>query len=91
MTALAKKSRIDFRLSEAQKSTIETAAKILGRTTTDFSLEILLEHAQEVINRERQLQIDAAAFDAFIDVMNKPAKTVDGLRQLITRKSVFDA
>ena len=91
MATLAKNSRIDFRLTEAQKRTIETAADILGRTTTDFSLDVLLQRSQEVINSQRQLELEASAFDVFINVMNEEPKTVEGLRELMQRKSVFDA
>jgi len=36
-----------------------------------------------------QFRVDAVHFDAFIEVMDRPARTVDGLRDLLSRESVF--
>lgn len=80
---------MEFRVTPDQKQAIETAAAIQGRTVTDFSAGVLVERAQEVIQAERQLRIDASRFDAFARLMDEPARTIDGLRELMTRKPVF--
>lgn len=72
-----------------QKAAIEEAAAIEGRTVTDFSASALVERAQEVIERERRLQVDAVRFEAFIEVMEGPARSIDGLRELLRRETVF--
>lgn len=84
-----KSARLEFRLTADQKEAIEEAAAIEGRTVTDFSASVLVERAQEVIDRERRLLVDAVRFDAFIEVMDRPARSVDGLRELLKRESVF--
>lgn len=84
-----KNARIEFRVTAAQKETIEAAAAISGRTLTDFSAEVLTERAEDVIQRDRQLRIDARAYDAFLEVMDQPASSVEGLRDLMSRKPVF--
>lgn len=84
-----KNARVEFRITAEQKQTIEEAAAIEGRTVTDFSAATLVEHAQDVIQRERQLRVDAERFDAFAALMDRPARTLDGLRDLMTRTSVF--
>lgn len=84
-----KDARMEFRVTPDQKQAIETAAAIQGRTVTDFSAGVLVERAQEVIQAERQLRIDASRFDAFARLMDEPARTIDGLRELMTRKPVF--
>lgn len=80
---------MELRVTAEQKQAIEEAAAIEGRTVTDFSATTLVERAQDVILRERQLRIDAQHFDAFAALMDRPARTVDGLRELMTRKTVF--
>lgn len=80
---------MELRVTAEQKQAIEEAAAIQGRTVTDFSATTLVERAQDVILRERQLRIDAQQFDAFAALMDQPARTVDGLRDLMTRKTVF--
>jgi len=91
MTASAplKNARLEFRVTAEQKEAIEEAAALEGRTVTDFSSSALYEHAREVIERERRIRVDAVYFDAFIEVMDRPARTVDGLRDLLSRESVF--
>lgn len=84
-----KNARLEFRVTAEQKDAIEEAAAIEGRTVTDFSASALYERAQEVIERERRLRVDAVRFDAFIEVMERPARSVTGLRDLLSRESVF--
>ncbi len=92
MTASAsplKSARLEFRVTADQKAAIEEAAAIEGRTVTDFSASALVERAQEVIERERRSQVDAVRFEAFIEVMERPARSIDGLRELLRRETVF--
>ncbi|MFK0239561.1 DUF1778 domain-containing protein [Microbacterium sp. NPDC090281] len=84
-----KNARLEFRVTAEQKEAIEEAAAIEGRTVTDFSASVLAERAQEVIERDRRLRVDAVRFDAFIEVMERPPRTVEGLRELLSRGSVF--
>ncbi len=79
-TSPLKSARLEFRVTADQKE---------GRTVTDFSASVLVERAQEVIERERRLRVDAVRFDAFIEVMERPPRTVEGLRELMRRDSVF--
>lgn len=88
-TTPLKSARLELRVTADQKETIEEAAAIEGRTVTDFSASVLVERAQEVIERERRLRVDAVRFDAFIEVMERPPRTVEGLRELLRRESVF--
>ncbi len=84
-----KDARIELRMTAAQKEAIETAAAITGRTVTDFSAATLTARAEEVIQQDRRLRVDAHAFDAFHSAMDRPARSLDGLRDLLTRTSVF--
>ncbi|MFK3677352.1 DUF1778 domain-containing protein [Microbacterium sp. NPDC090218] len=88
-TTPLKNARLEFRVTTEQKEAIEEAAAIEGRTVTDFSASALVERAQEVIERDRRLRVDAIRFDAFIEVMDRPARSVEGLRELLNRESVF--
>lgn len=76
-------------MTTEQKQAIEAAAAIEGRTLTDFSADVLVERANEIIQQERRLRIEAARFDAFAKIMDEPARTIDGLRELMGRKSLF--
>ncbi|MEX0152890.1 DUF1778 domain-containing protein [Microbacterium sp. LMI1-1-1.1] len=89
MAAPRKNARIELRVTAAQKESIEAAAAISGRTVTAFSADVLTERAEEVIQQDRQLRVEAEAFDAFLAVMDRPARSVEGLQDLFRRTSVF--
>lgn len=89
MNAPLKDRRIELRVTSAQKAAIEEAAALQGRSVTDFSAETLVARADEVIQRDRQLRVDAIRFDAFVEVLDRPAQSLDGLRSLLTRGSLF--
>ncbi|MCK2025666.1 DUF1778 domain-containing protein [Microbacterium sp. SSW1-47] len=89
MSTPLKNARLEFRVTSEQKAAIEEAAAIEGRTVTDFSAAALVERAEEVIQRDRRMLVDMVRFDAFIEVMDRPARSIDGLRTLLDRESVF--
>lgn len=84
-----KSDRLELRLTRGQKSEIEQAAAISGRTVTDFSVSVLLREAEEVIRFERERQLSKKSWDAFNDILDRPAKPVSGLAGLLKRPSVF--
>ncbi|ROP74404.1 DUF1778 domain-containing protein [Curtobacterium sp. PhB115] len=84
-----KSDRLDLRLTSAQKREIEQAAAISGRSITDFSVTALVEHAEDTIRREREITMSDRSFEAFTEVLDRPAQTVRGLADLLARPSVF--
>lgn len=89
MTTPLKDKRIELRVTAAQKEAIETAAALQGRTVSEFSADTLAERAQEVIARDRELRVEAEHFDGFLAILDRPARSVSGLRDLLSRPSVF--
>lgn len=89
MANLLKNARIELRVTSEQKETIEVAAAIEGQSVTEFSASLLAERAAEVIERDRQLRVSDAQLDEFLAMLDRPARTVEGLRELMSRKSVF--
>lgn len=84
-----KNDRLELRLTADQKRTIEQAATISGRSVTDFSVPLLLDGASEVIRQDRELRVSAEAWEAFNEVLDRPARSVAGLAELLRRPSVF--
>ena len=89
MTSSTRDERIEIRVTAAQKASIRSAAAIEGRTLSDCSLSALTEYAEAVVRRERELRVDAESLGAFLDVMDRPARNLRGLQDLLTRDSVF--
>jgi uncharacterized protein (DUF1778 family) len=84
-----KDKRLELRVTSEQKQLIEQAAALEGRSVTDFSTQVIVEEAHEVIRREHQLALDAELFDAFQAELDKPARVVPGLADLYRRGTVF--
>ncbi|WIB78369.1 DUF1778 domain-containing protein [Curtobacterium sp. MCPF17_002] len=89
MSTVRKSDRLDLRLTPEQKREIEEAAAISGRSVTDFSVSVLVEHAEDTIRREREIAMSAKSFDAFSAILDRPARSVAGLADLLARPSVF--
>ncbi|MDN4612948.1 DUF1778 domain-containing protein [Leifsonia sp. F6_8S_P_1B] len=87
--ATMKDKRLEVRVSGHQKELIEQAAAIEGRNLSEFATIALTERATEVIRREHELQMEAETFDRFSALLDEPARTIDGLTDLLRRPSVF--
>jgi uncharacterized protein (DUF1778 family) len=89
MSTATKNDRLDLRLTQQQKKEIEKAAAISGRSITDFSVSVLMEEAAEVIRQDRDFALSQKALDAFNEVLERPARPLEGLAELVNRPSVF--
>lgn len=85
-----KSDRLELRLTPEQKSEIEQAAALSGRSVTDFSVPLLVKEAEEVIRIERDLRMSRESWDAFNEILERPAQTVSGLADLLRRPTVFE-
>ncbi|GIG22077.1 hypothetical protein Cch01nite_28010 [Cellulomonas chitinilytica] len=90
MRAAPKDERIALRVTRHQKRTIDRAAEVLGRNTTDFSVQVLTERAEEVLSDRRTFAVGEAAWEQFVAALDAPARPVPALVELLQHKSVFD-
>lgn len=69
MVSLPHNTRLDFRLSPEHKAMIEQAARLEGRSVTDFSIATLVKAAREAIERASTTELserDARTFLALL-------------------------
>lgn len=85
-----KSDRLELRLTRDQKSEIEQAAALSGRSVTDFSVSLLVREAEHVIRVERDLRMSKDSWEAFNAILDQPAKPVSGLADLLGRPTVFE-
>ncbi|MEQ1735389.1 MAG: DUF1778 domain-containing protein [Rhodoglobus sp.] len=88
--SITKSDRLELRLTPEQKTEIEQAAALSGRSVTDFSVPLLVREAGEVIRVERDLRMSKESWDAFNEILDRPARSVSGLADLLKRPSVFE-
>lgn len=89
MATATKSDRLELRLTPEQKADIERAAALSGRSVTDFSVQLLVREANEVIREESTLLLSKRSWDAFNKILDRPAQPVSGLADLLSRPSVF--
>lgn len=82
MVAL-KKERVEFRLSESEKNTLEEAATLSNTTVSKFVSETAVSKAQEVIDEHKRLQIEADQWESVMDALENPADPNELMQEII--------
>jgi uncharacterized protein (DUF1778 family) len=77
--------RLETRVTAEQKTLIEQAAALQGRTVTDFVLTSVQDAARRAIEGHRQLEISVRDSQAFVDAMLNPKPVNDRLRDTVLR------
>ena len=67
-----KTSRLDIRLTDAQRQLIERAAELTGSTLTQWTARHLLESARKNIEEATVLHLESQAFQDFIQALDQP-------------------
>ena len=77
--------RLEARVTADQKSLIEQAAALQGRTVTDFVLSSVQEAARRVIEEHRRLYLSVRDNQAFVEALINPKPVNDRLRETVSR------
>lgn len=80
-----KTSRLDIRLTDAQRQLIERAAELTGSTLTQWTARHLLESARKDIEEATVLHLESQAFEDFIQALisrfrQQPKNSRKGIR-----------
>ena len=77
--------RLETRVTADQKSLIEHAAALQGRSVTDFVLTSLQEAARRAIEEHERLELSVRDSQAFVDALVNPKPVNDRLRDTVRR------
>ncbi|WP_411961469.1 DUF1778 domain-containing protein [Mesorhizobium sp. CO1-1-3] len=77
--------RLEARITADQKSLIEHAAALQGRTVTDFVLTSVQEAATRAIEEHQRLDLSVRDSRAFVDALINPQPVNDRLRETVRR------
>jgi uncharacterized protein (DUF1778 family) len=80
-----------MRLPEADISIIDRAAGLRGRSRTDFVREAAVRAAEEVLMENTLIRMSPKGFNAFLEVLAKPAKPVPEMVELTRRPAPWEA
>lgn len=77
--------RLEARVTAEQKTLIEQAAALQGRTVTDFVLTSVQDAARRTIEDHRQLELSVRDSRAFVDALLNPKPVNARLRDTVRR------
>jgi uncharacterized protein (DUF1778 family) len=77
--------RLETRATADQKSLIETAAALQGRTVTDFVLTSVQEAARRAIEEHQRIDLSVRDSQAFVEALINPRPVNDRLRDTVRR------
>jgi uncharacterized protein (DUF1778 family) len=81
----ARAQRLETRVTAEQKTLIERAAALQGRTVTDFVLTSVQDAARRAIEEHQQLELSVRDSEAFVEALLNPRPVNDRLRDTIRR------
>ena len=81
--------KIAVRVSAEQGDMIRRAAEAEGQTVTDFTVQAAVSHARDVLSDRRLFQLDDAAWNEFLAIMDRPVQYPQ-LAKLLAERSSFE-
>lgn len=82
---------INLRASHSQKSLIDRAAEVLGRSRSDFMLQTACREAETVLLDRRYFALSEDAFGRFLAALDKPPANNVKLRHLMQTKAPWES
>lgn len=86
----AKAERLHLRLDPEQKALLEAASAAAGDSVSTFVLAAATEAAAGVLADRRVFVLDEDAWRTFDEALDRPARDVAGLRELLATPTVLD-
>lgn len=82
---------INLRALPIQRSLIDKAAAVLGKSRSDFMLEVVCREAENVLMNQQFFHLDAAEFEAFEKALGAPVEDNPTLQKLMKTKAPWEA
>jgi uncharacterized protein (DUF1778 family) len=87
---VSKTQRIDVRVSPAVKDTLQMAASQMNKTVSQFILDAGLTAAAETLEDRRSFTLDKQRWNAFLKMLDRPARIKPRLARLLADRSVLE-
>ncbi len=81
---------ISIRAKQRQRDLIDKAAERLGRSRSDFMLEVACREAEDVLLDQTFFAVNKKTFQWFQDKMANPLPPTDALRRLLLTKAPWE-
>ncbi len=83
-------TNIPIRARAEDRDLIDRAARVVGKSRSEFMLDTARREAQTVLADQTHFVIDAKQWAAFIKELDKPPKDNPRLRELMLRKAPWE-
>lgn len=81
---------INIRAKVRQRDLIDQAAERLGRSRSEFMLEVSCREAEDVLLDQAFFAVDAGTFAKFQELLDRPLPPTEKLRRLLKTKAVWE-
>ena len=81
---------INLRTPPAQRELIDRAARLQGKSRTDFMLEASSEKAQQVLLDQTLFTVDSKQHKAFVKLMDAPLTGNSKVMRLLAKRSPWE-
>ncbi|OOS00801.1 toxin-antitoxin system protein [Haemophilus paracuniculus] len=82
---------INLRAKPSQRDLIDHASALLGKTRSEFMLEVACHYAQDVILDRQIFQLSSPAFQQFSEMLEQPLASAKGLEKLMAVQSPWES
>jgi uncharacterized protein (DUF1778 family) len=86
----SKTQRWNMRVAEDVDGIVRLAAEQTDQPLTDFVVQAARVVAEETLADRRVFRLDEAAWNGFVEMLERPARPVPELARLLSSDSVFD-
>jgi uncharacterized protein (DUF1778 family) len=86
-----KEHPLSMRLPEADIAIIDRAARLRGRSRTDFVRDAAVRAAEDVLMETAPIRMSPTGFRAFIAALSGPATAVPEMVELFRREAPWEA
>jgi uncharacterized protein (DUF1778 family) len=82
---------VNLRMAAEDRNIIDRAAKLAGKTRTEFMVEAARQAAQETLLDSRLIVVDGKTFERFRKIFDAPARPNERLNRLMNLKAPWEA
>lgn len=89
-STLIRSARLGLRATPEQEALLRRAAEVAHKSLTDFILDNACLAAEQTLLEQRLFMAGTSEFDAFVEMIERPAQRNTGLRDLFARPAAPD-
>lgn len=86
----SRSARLGLRSSEAQLAVLRRAADAAHKSLTDFILDSACLAAEQTLIDQRLFMASSKDYQAFVDLLDRPARSNAGLKDLFSRQAPWE-